>query len=124
MLPMSFPVISSKEKKEYDKISKLEKDLQEAKKKQIELCNDITHYQQQEDIMIKLIDNKNKEITKYKKDLMLAKNEINDYKDAEHRMMTLINNYGNSGKIYELVLPVYYREDGWKTGNYKIPDST
>ena len=73
--------------------------------------------------MIKMIKQNNIDNAEMKKKLLQANEEIADYEEAELRIMTLISKKGNSGEIFELVLPIHYREDGWKTENYNLDDN-
>ena len=113
--------MSDTEKKD-NEISELKKELQYIKQHQAELYKDIADYDEQEQVLIKLIEFNNNEIAKLKKELLIAQDEIAEHEEVEQRIMTLINKHGNSGNIYELVLPVHYREEGWKTGDYNLED--
>ena len=108
----------SSEQKDYE-IAELKKKLDATKRQNVELCKDIADYEEQEQVMIKLIKQNNSDIVEMKKKLLQADEEIADYEEAELRIMALINEKGNSGDIYNLVLPIHYREDGWKTGKYR-----
>ena len=109
------------EQQDYE-FAELKKELDLTKKHQAELYKEIADYDEQEQVMIKLLKQKNNDIAELQKNLLQAKEEIADYEEAEQRIMTLINEKGNSGQIYHLVLPVHYREDGWKTGKYNLDE--
>lgn len=111
----------SLEQKDFE-ITEMKKELDATKQQYTELYKDIADYEEQEQVMIQLIKQKNNDIEELQKNLLQAKEEIADYEQAEQRIMTLINEQGNSGEIYQLVLPVHYREDGWKTGNYNLDE--
>lgn len=54
---------------------------------------DIADYDEQEQVLIKLIEFNNKEIVKLKKELLIAQDEIAEHEEAEQRIMTLIKNF-------------------------------